>query len=141
MQSLQCVVIIFLPFTDTQSCFFQQNVETFTIVVVDVNEPPVNITINPEQPIIVENASVGTSVCTIEAYDSDFITSLNLTLDIDAGGLFKVNDSQICQRTNVNGAKTKCTAALLVNGALNYEKAESHSITIRATDRGHFISR
>ena len=125
----------------TNRFFFQQNTKTFRILVIDVNEPPVNITINPIQPAIFENAQIGSSVCTIEAYDSDFVNYLNLTLDIDSGGLFAVSKNQTCYNQNGNAAKTKCTADLLVNGPLNYEQANSHDVSIRAFDRGHFIIR
>ena len=124
---------------------FQQNIENVTIIVLDVNEPPVNITITPAQPIIVENAAIGTVIGEIEAYDSDFITSLNLTLDIDAGGRFKVESNASCSKTDDNDgqvvAKTVCKAKLMVNGELNFERSNVHTISVRAEDRGHFIHR
>lgn len=113
--------------------------ESFTVVVVDVNEPPVNITVNPLQPIISEDAAPRTAVCKIEVYEDDFVTGLNLTLDADAGGLFNISEHQNCENSSL--AKTKCTAELLLNSQLNYENANSHGITVRAEDRGHFISR
>ena len=120
---------------------FLQNTKNFEVLVLDVNEPPVNITLNPSQPVITENSAIGSVVCTVEAYDSDFVTSLNLTLDIDAGGLFTISENQTCDDSTVDGAATKCTAELLLNGPINYEKASSLDVSIRASDRGHFISR
>lgn len=117
------------------------NTKNFEVLVLDVNEPPVNITLNPSQPVITENSAIGSVVCTVEAYDSDFVTSLNLTLDIDAGGLFTISENQTCDDSTVDGAATKCTAELLLNGPINYEKASSLDVSIRASDRGHFISR
>ena len=116
-----------------------------TIIVLDVNEPPINVTITPGQPIIAENAAIGTVIGEIEAYDSDFITSLNMTLDIDAGGRFKVENNASCNKADDNdapeAAKTVCKVKLLVNGGLNFERSNVHTITVRAEDRGHFIYR
>ena len=88
-----------------------------------------------------ENVVLGSPVCTVEAYDSDFVASLNLNLDMDAGGLFAIGMNQTCYHSGFSGATTKCISELLVNGPINYEKAAFHDISIRASDRGSFMSR
>ena len=112
-----------------------------TIIVIDINEPPVNITISPLNPSVPENSPAGTVVGTFEAYDSDFITGLNLTLDDDAGGRFKIADRQTCKNASLDDAKTVCSVDLIISGSLNFENSKSHKISLRAEDRGHYIHR
>ncbi|XP_065053229.1 protocadherin Fat 4-like isoform X4 [Rhopilema esculentum] len=117
------------------------NTQKLTIIVIDINEPPVNITISPLKPSVPENSPVGTVVGTFEAYDSDFTTGLNLILDDNAGGRFKIADRQTCKNVSLDDAKTVCSADLIVSGSLNFEQSKSHKVTMRAEDRGHFIHR
>eukprot|EP00794_Sanderia_malayensis_P003136 gene3136-3604_t len=127
------------------------NEKNIAVIVRDANEPPVNITLTSDgsgesypdgRPIVSENVAQGTVIGSIEAYDSDFITGLNLTLDDDANGRFKIANNQSCSHVSkVLGAKTVCKAHLVVNGKLNFEDTPVLTVTIRAEDRGHFIQR
>ena len=139
----------------------------FTIEVLNVNEPPIKIAITDEtgqlsflddQPRVQENSSKGTVVGTTIAYDRDEKESLSFRLDGDANGRFAlgpvtckaVTDVPVSRNDFLNNflsfffqsAKTKCSAALLVSGLLDYETQSQHYITIRSTDsKGLFVAR
>lgn len=52
-----------------------------------------------------------------------------------SGGRFSVSSSPTCRNvSNISGVKTRCSAYLYVNGALDYESMPRHSIIVRATD-------
>ena len=122
----------------------------FTIEVLDVNEAPVHVNMTSQggqlafpkgAPRVNENSPRGSTVVgTVEALDQDAVQTLAFKLDDDAGGRFALGSSPVCQRvTNLPGIKTKCTAVLQVNGALDYEAAAEHVIVVRVTDgRGLF---
>ena len=126
-----------------------QQLQSFVIIILDVNEPSVNITINSNgsaeayadgKPIIAENAAVGSVVGSINAFDRDFVTGLNISLDDDASGRFKLSGIQNCVRAqNITNVGTVCSVNLLVSGRLNFENFRTHTITVRAEYRGHFI--
>jgi len=94
---------------------------TFTINVNDVDEFEVSaVTDSNVAPNAVdENAAVGTTVgLTGLATDADATATITYSLDDDAGGRFAIHAT---------------TGVVTVNGALDYETATSHSVTIRAT--------
>ncbi len=89
--------------------------ETFTIFVTNANDAPTDILISSNS--VAENAVAGTEVGLLSALDPDFGDLANFTLLDDAGGRFDLNG-----------------ATLVVAGALDYEAASSHQITVRVTD-------
>ena len=94
--------------------------ETVTINVTDVDEGgagPIS-DVDPAIDAINENAANGTAVgITALATDPDLADTVTYTLANDAGGRFTID--------NVSGVVT-------VNGAIDYETATSHNITVRA---------
>lgn len=124
-------------------CFFQVS-KTFTIVVENVNEAPINTTLTsasgqqsfPDNgPKVNENTAVGKTVGTLQALDHDEVQSLTFTLDDDANGKFTVGSQVTCHNvTNIPGVKTRCTALLQVSGDLNFETSPSEDILVRVTD-------
>jgi hypothetical protein len=75
---------------------------------------------DPAANSVAEDAGIGTAVgLTATASDADATTNaITYTLDDDAGGRFAINST---------------TGVVTVNGALDYETATSHSVTVRAT--------
>ena len=94
----------------------------FVIAVDDVNEFPVGPVsdADPAANTVAENAGIGTAVgITAYAVDPDATTNaVTYTLDDDAGGRFSIDAA---------------SGVLRVAGALDYETATSHAITVRAT--------
>ena len=87
------------------------------------------------QPQIKENSRAQTCVGTVVSYDSDSVETLQLRLDDDAFGLFKLDSKTNCSNvTNIPGFRSMCSRRLLVNGKLNYENKSSHTIIVRSTD-------
>lgn len=123
---------------------FLQVTKTFTIVVENVNEAPINTTITsalgqqsfPDNgPKVNENTPVGKTVGTLQALDHDEVQNLTFSLDDDANGKFIVGSPVTCHNiTNIPGVKTKCTALLQVSGELNFETGPSEDILVRVTD-------
>lgn len=123
---------------------FLQVTKTFTIVVENVNEAPINTTITsalgqqsfPDNvPKVNENTPVGETVGTLQALDHDEVQNLTFSLDDDANGKFIVGSPVTCHNiTNNPGVKTKCTALLQVSGKLNFETDPSEDILVRVTD-------
>ena len=105
--------------TSTDTSF---STRTFTITIGDVDEFDVGpVTDTDATPNAVdENAAVGTPVGLIaSATDADATNNtITYSLDDDAGGRFTINGP---------------TGLVTVTGALDYETAISHSITVRAT--------
>ena len=89
--------------------------ETFSIDVTDVNETPTDIVL--DNAAVAENSPNGTIVGALSAIDPDAGDTATFTLTDDAGGLFAISGGN-----------------LVVAGALNYEAATSHSVTVRVTD-------
>jgi uncharacterized delta-60 repeat protein len=94
----------------------------FTIAIGDVNEfvvGPVTDS-NASADSVAENATIGTTVgITALASDADAtINAVTYTLDNNAGGRFAINS---------------ITGVVTVAGALDYETATGHNITVRAT--------
>ena len=102
-------------------------VETLSIPIVDVNEPPYDIQLFPAS--VKENSPIGTVVGLITVLDPDVASSsqwFHCYLRNDAVGRFGV-------RINV----TKVELYLTGNGlAINYEKHTSHNITLQCSDSG-----
>ncbi len=100
-------------FTDTQA---------ISVTVTDVDEFDVGAVSDSNVPVntVAENATVGAAVgITASASDADATNNtINYTLDDDSGGLFAIHAT---------------TGVVTVNGALDYETATSHNITVRAT--------
>jgi hypothetical protein len=96
--------------------------QVFTININDVDEFDVGAVTDSDAAAnsVAENGTIGTAVgITASASDADATTNaITYTLDNDAGGRFAINGS---------------TGVVTVNGALDYETATSHSVTVRAT--------
>ncbi|MCB9994640.1 MAG: cadherin domain-containing protein, partial [Hyphomicrobiaceae bacterium] len=96
--------------------------QSYTININDQNEFSVSSIsdTNAASNTVAENATVGTTVgITAHATDADATTNtVTYTLDDSAGGKFAINSS---------------TGVVTVAGALDYETAHSHNITVRAT--------
>ena len=96
--------------------------QVFNIAIGDVDEFDVGAVSDSDAAAntVAENATVGTAVgITATASDADATNNtITYTLDDDAGGLFAIDAT---------------TGVVTVNGALDYETATSHNITVRAT--------
>lgn len=104
--------------------------KNFSIVVMDVNEAPVSIVLDPKS--VQENSKPGTRVGTLTATDTDAVQNLTFTLDDDAAGKCSLQSNTSCQ--NLVSTGTRCNADLVVSGAINYEDASSLDIIVRVTD-------
>jgi hypothetical protein len=95
--------------------------QTFTIAVTNVNDNPTTTPAdsNPATNTVAENAAIGTAVgITALATDGDAGATVTYSLSDDAGGLFQIDAD---------------TGVVTVAGALDYETATSHQITVVAT--------
>lgn len=111
--------------------------KNFSIIVVDVNEAPVSIVLDPKR--VQENSKPGTGVGTLTATDKDAVQNLTFKLDDDSDGKFSLHSNTSCQHLASSG--TRCTTDLVVSGAINYEDASSLDIIVRVTDnKGLFHS-
>ena len=93
----------------------------FTIAINDVDEFDTGAVTdtNAAANTVAENAGVGTAVgLTGLASDADATATITYSLDDNAGGRFAIHAT---------------TGVVTVNGALDYETATSHSVTVRAT--------
>jgi VCBS repeat-containing protein len=91
-----------------------------TITVTNVNEAPTSIGVTGPQSVA-ENAANGTVVATISGIDPDAGDTLTFTLTDTAGGRFTLVGNSI----------------VVANGTLlDFETANSHTVTVRATDSG-----
>lgn len=125
-------------------CFPSQNNKTFIVVVENINEPPINMTLTStsgqqsftdNKPRVNENSAANATVGTLQAFDHDEVQSLTFSLDDDANGKFTAGSHVTCHNnTNIPGVKTMCTALLQVSGDLNYEASHSEDIVVRVTD-------
>ncbi|MDU8913441.1 ELWxxDGT repeat protein [Aestuariicoccus sp. MJ-SS9] len=89
---------------------------SFTITVNDINEPPSLLSLTGLD--VDENSATGTVIGTVQASDPDDDT-LSLSLTDNAGGLFALDGNN-----------------LVANGALDFESAASHDITLEVSDPG-----
>lgn len=118
--------------------------KTFIIVVENINEPPVNLTLTSSSgqqsfpdnmPTVNENSAANATVGTLQALDHDEVQNLTFSLDDDANGKFSVGSHVTCHNnTDITGVKTMCTALLQVSGDLNYEESRNEDIAVRVTD-------
>ncbi len=95
--------------------------QSFTISIGDVDEFDVTSVSDSDATSnrVAEDAAVGTAVgITASASDADATDTITYSLSDDAGGLFAINAT---------------TGVVTVNGALDYETATSHTITVVAT--------
>jgi VCBS repeat-containing protein len=98
--------------TDSAGATFSKDIQ---IGVTDVNEAPTDVQLSNAS--VLENAPAGTAVGNMSAVNLDAGDTATYTLLDNAGGLFSM------------------AASLLVTTApLDYERAASHQITVRATD-------
>ena len=86
-------------------------------VVTGVDHAPTDILLSADT--VAENSTNGTVVGSLSAIDPDAGDSATLSLVDDAGGLFAIDGNN-----------------LVVAGALDYETAVSHQVTVRVTDSG-----
>ena len=124
--------------------FLSQKNKTFIIVVENINEPPVNLTLTSSSgqqsfpdnmPTVNENSAANATVGTLQALDHDEVQNLTFSLDDDANGKFSVGSHVTCHNnTDITGVKTMCTALLQVSGDLNYEESRNEDIAVRVTD-------
>src|SRR5262249_47123374 len=74
---------------------------------------------------VAENSANGTVVGTVTGVDPDAGATLSYSLADNAGGRFAINAAS--------------GQVMVANGALlDYERAQSHTITVRVTDQGGF---
>ena len=95
--------------------------QTFTIALNDLDEFDTGAVTDAQAAAntVAENAAVGTTVgVTALAGDADATATISYSLDDSAGGRFAIHAT---------------TGVVTVNGALDYETATSHSVTVRAT--------
>ena len=95
--------------------------QTFTIALNDLDEFDTGAVTDAQAAAntVAENAAVGTTVgVTALAGDADATATISYSLDDSAGGRFAIHAT---------------TGVVTVNGALDYETASSHSVTVRAT--------
>ena len=104
--------------------------KNFSIVVLDVNEAPVSIVLDPKS--VQENSKPGTRVGTLTATDTDAVQNLTFKLDDGAAAKFSLQPNTSCQ--NLASSRTRCTTDLVVSGAINYEDASNLDIIVRVTD-------
>ena len=88
-----------------------------------------------------ENSYVGRIIGTLYTYDKDYSQSLNITLDDDDNGSFKLDKNIACTQNNQSLIKTTCKCLLLTNGKLDHEVKAKRTISVRTTDHGglHYI--
>jgi hypothetical protein len=94
---------------------------TFTIAVTNVDEFDISEIVDADEAenTVAENSAIGTAVgITAVATDADFGVDIAYSLDDDADGLFAIDAT---------------TGVVTVAGAIDYEAAVSHDITVRAT--------
>ena len=114
------------------------------IEILDVNEPPISITLtdkdasqtfNQSNPHVAENVAMGTNVATINAFDEDLNNKmLNITLDDDSNGVFSVDQQIGCvNSTYLNKMMKWCTTSLRVAKKINYEVSSYHEVIVRVT--------
>jgi Ca2+-binding RTX toxin-like protein len=96
--------------------------KAFTVNVADLNEAPSTpVDSNASANFVLETAAVGTAVgLTAASMDPDAGDSVSYSLTNSAGGLFAID---------------KTTGVVTVAGALNYDLATQHTITVSATDK------
>jgi len=117
-----------------------------TIAVLDVNEPPIDITITDEDalksfnisnPHADENIPLGTTIGTVNSYDEDYSASLSFSLDDDSNGTFSLHTTNSSCRNATNSKfKVHCKAVLIVAKPIDYESQSIHTIIVRVTDQG-----
>jgi Ca2+-binding RTX toxin-like protein len=89
--------------------------EVLTVNVSNVNETPTDITLSGAS--VAENSAAGTVVGALSSIDPDALDGATYSLIDDAGGRFAISGGN-----------------LVVAGALNFEAAASHQVTVRVTD-------
>ena len=89
--------------------------QDFTLTINDVNEAPADIALSNSS--IAENSANGAVVGALSSLDPEAGDSATFTLVDDAGGRFAISGSD-----------------LVVAGALDYESATSHQVTVQVTD-------
>ncbi|MBM3964795.1 MAG: choice-of-anchor D domain-containing protein [Planctomycetes bacterium] len=106
--------------TDDGGLFLDQ---LFTITVLNVNEAPLDIALNPSS--VLENSAIGTVVGSLSTTDTDVLTDFvfTYTLVSGAGGAD-------------NGKFAIAGDKLLVNGPIDFETQNLFSIRVRSTDAG-----
>lgn len=82
----------------------------FAIEVLDVNEPPVSISLS--SAVIHENASLQSIVGTLSAEDRDAVQRLTFSLDDSADGKFALENKSSCFNSTSGG--TRCQTLLKV---------------------------
>ena len=96
---------------------------------------------NQNSPVVDENSNLGTIIGTLYTYDKDYSQSLNISLDDDDNGSFKLDKNVACTQNNQSLIRTTCKCVLLTNGKLDHEVKDKHMISVRTTDHGglHYI--
>ena len=92
----------------------------FNISITDVNEAP-ELFVGSLPDTLAENAAVGVRIGSIAVDDPDIGPFPTFTLSNDANGLFAID---------------RISGAVSLNRSLDFETAQSHTITVVATDNG-----
>jgi len=114
-------VNLMITSTDSGSAEFSNS---FIITINDVNEAPTDINFTPAVPQISENATIGAFIATATTLDPDAGDSHTYSLVNNAGKPFAIDPN---------------SGDVTLTGALDFETAQNHMITVRSTDSGGLI--
>lgn len=113
---------------------------------IDVNEPPVNVTLKNvlsrmenKTLFLPENTTINTMLATILVYDRDSINTVQIGLDDSYNDAFTIQTSTMkCSPILGNKeARSVCSATFHLSKELNYEQKTSYDLKFRIVDRGH----
>lgn len=113
---------------------------------IDVNEPPVNVTLtNPVSSVqnktlvVPENTTVRTMLATVLVYDRDTISTIQIGLDDTYNGTFTMQTTTVTCSPILGShvARSTCAAQLRLSKRLNYEQRNSYDLKFRIMDRRH----
>ena len=120
--------------------------KNFTINVIDVNEPPVEVLLQAKQKtqvnkttlFVPEDVPTNTIIADIVVHDSDSINQLTIQLDNTYTDTFAISNSLAsCSAITSSRAKSKCVTSIRLRKGLNFEERQLFELNIRILDRGH----
>ena len=139
------ITILFL-FSITFCTYLFQVTKNFTINVIDINEPPVEVLLQAKQQtqvnettlFVPEDVKFNTIIADIVVHDSDSINTLTIQLDDTYTDTFVISNSiTSCSAVTSSTAKSKCVTSIRLRKELNFEKKQLFELSIRVIDRGH----
>ena len=105
--------------TDNKGLF---RTELFNVTVIDVNDPPTNITLDGSASASIPENSKGVQIDSLITEDEDQGQSFTYTLTSNPGGNFEIRGDKLFASTSAN---------------LDYESSKRHQITVNSTDNGN----